>query len=233
MMNIIQRLEREQMGAILLKRSVPEFGPGDTVRVMVRVVETTEADQKDKKKKKVEKEQTVRFQAYEGIVIARSGAGLNENFTVRKISYGEGVERVFPVYSPFIAEIDVLRRGKVRRAKLYYLRGRRGKAARVFERTDMRARRLNAVWKGFRKPKGEDEDLTQIKGVDIDLQSRLRQLNCCKIGQIASFSDEDISNINEMLKLKGAIEKWDWVGQAQRLLTQMAAAGVPAEKTKK
>ena len=88
-------------------------------------------------------------------MIARSGAGINESFTVRKISYGEGVERVFPIYSPYIAEIEVLRRGKVRRAKLYYLRGRRGKSARIFERTDARARRLNAAWKGFKKPKGE------------------------------------------------------------------------------
>ena len=102
-------------------------------------------------------------------MIARSGAGINENFTVRKISYGEGVERVFPVYSPYIAEIEVIRRGKVRRAKLYYLRGRRGKAARIFERTDARARRLNAAWKGFKKPKGEAEDLTQIKGINAEM----------------------------------------------------------------
>ncbi|MBN9282630.1 MAG: 50S ribosomal protein L19, partial [Hyphomicrobium denitrificans] len=114
-MNIIQQLEREQMDAVLSKRSIPEFGPGDTVKVLVKVIESAETDPKDKKKK-VEKEPTVRFQAYEGVVIARSGAGLNENFTVRKISYGEGVERVFPVYSPYIAEIEVLRRGKVRRA---------------------------------------------------------------------------------------------------------------------
>ena len=99
-------------------------------------------------------------------MIARSGAGINESFTVRKISYGEGVERVFPIYSPYIAEIEVLRRGKVRRAKLYYLRGRRGKSARIFERTDARAKRLNAAFKGFKKPKGEPDDLTKIKGVD-------------------------------------------------------------------
>src|SRR6185437_13890354 len=185
-MNIIQELEREQMDAILSKRAVPEFGPGDTVKVMVKVVEGAETDPKDKKKK-TEKGPSVRFQAYEGVVIARSGAGLNENFTVRKISYGEGVERVFPIYSPYIAEIEVIRRGKVRRAKLYYLRGRRGKAARIFERTDARARRLNAAWKGFKKPKGEPEDLTQIKGIDADLQNRLKHLNCYKIEQIANF----------------------------------------------
>jgi large subunit ribosomal protein L19 len=230
-MNLIQQLEREQMDAILAKRGVPEFGPGDTVKVMVKVIEAADADPKDKKKNVV-KEPTTRFQAYEGVVIARSGAGLNENFTVRKISYGEGVERVFPVYSPFIAEIEVLRRGKVRRAKLYYLRGRRGKAARIFERTDARARRLNAAWKGFKKPKGEAEDLTQIKGIDIDLQNRLKQLNCYKIEQIANLSDEDIANIDETLNLKGAIEKQDWVGQAQRLLAELTAAEVPAEEAK-
>ena len=227
-MNIIEQLNREQMDAVLSKRGVPEFGPGDTVKVMVRVVETV--DPKDKKKAKNKVEAAVsRLQAYEGVVIARSGAGLNENFTVRKISYGEGVERVFPIYSPFIAEIEVIRRGKVRRAKLYYLRGRRGKAARIFERTDARARRLNAAWKGFKKPKGEPEDLTQIKGIDIDLQNRLKQLNCYKIEQIANLSDEDIANIDETLKLKGAIEKQDWVGQAQRLLAEMTVSEVPAE----
>ncbi|MET0406800.1 MAG: 50S ribosomal protein L19 [Hyphomicrobium sp.] len=232
-MNIIQQLEREQMDAILSKRGVPEFGPGDTVKVMVRVVEAAEKDPKDKKKAKSKVEAAVsRLQAYEGVVIARSGAGLNENFTVRKISYGEGVERVFPVYSPFIAEIEVLRRGKVRRAKLYYLRGRRGKAARIFERTDARARRLNAAWKGFKKPKGEPDDLTQIKGIDVDLQNRLKQLNCYKIEQIANFSDDDIANLDETLKLNGAIEKQDWVGQAQRLLAELTASEVPAEETK-
>ena len=163
-MNVIQELEREQINAVTAKRGVPEFGPGDTVKVMVKVIEGD----------------NVRTQAYEGVVIGRSGAGINENFTVRKISYGEGVERVFPVYSPYIAEIEVIRRGKVRRAKLYYLRGRRGKSARIVERSDARARRLNAQWKGFKKQKGEPDDLTQIKGIDADLVGRLRQLNCIK-----------------------------------------------------
>ncbi|MBA2126229.1 50S ribosomal protein L19 [Hyphomicrobium methylovorum] len=226
-MNIIQEIEREQMDAVLAKRGIPEFGPGDTVKVMVKVVETD--DPKDKKKGAA-KGPTVRFQAYEGVVIARSGSGINENFTVRKISYGEGVERVFPVYSPYISEIEVLRRGKVRRAKLYYLRGRRGKAARIFERTDARARRLNAAWKGFKKPKGEPDDLTQIKGIDVDLQTRLKHLNCYKVEQIANLSDEDISNLDESLNLKGAIEKQDWVGQAQRLVAELTAGEVPAEE---
>lgn len=213
-MNVIQEIEREQISAVMAKRGVPEFGPGDTVKVMVKVIEGD----------------NVRQQAYEGVVIGRSGAGINENFTVRKISYGEGVERVFPIYSPYIAEIEVVRRGKVRRAKLYYLRGRRGKAARIVERSDARARRLNAAWKGFKKPKGEADDLTKIKGIDADLAGRLRQLNAIKFDQIANLSDEDITNIDEALQLKGRIEKDDWVGQAQALIAEASAAEVPAEE---
>ena len=216
-MNIIQEIEREQMNAVLQKRGIPEFSPGDTVKVMVKVIEGEG------------KTQSVRLQAYEGVVIARSGGGINESFTVRKISYGEGVERVFPIYSPYIAEIEVVRRGKVRRAKLYYLRGRRGKAARIFERTDVRARRLNAQWKGFKKPKGEPDDLTRIKGIDVDLQTRLKQLNCYKYEQIANLSDEDFSNIDETLKLDGRIERDNWIKQAQDLVAEAAAAEVPAE----
>jgi len=212
-MNIIHELEREQMSAVTLKRAVPEFGPGDTVRVMVKVIEGN----------------NTRTQAYEGVVIGRSGAGVNENFTVRKISYGEGVERVFPVYSPYIAEIEVLRRGKVRRAKLYYLRGRRGKSARIPERSDARARRLNAQWKGFKKQRGEPDDLTKIKGIDVDLAARLRQLNCIKLEQIANLSDDDIANIDETLQLDGRIEKDDWIAQAQNLVAEAAAEEVPAE----
>jgi large subunit ribosomal protein L19 len=225
-MNIIQKLEREQMDAVLAKRAVPEFEPGDTVKVMVKVVELADIDPKDKKKKAAAPKVTERLQAYEGVVIARSGAGLNETFTVRKISYGEGVERVFPIYSPLIAEIEVLRRGRVRRAKLYYLRGLRGKAARIFERTDARARKLNAAWKGFKKPKGEADDLLQIKSIDADLFARLKQVNCYKYEQIANFSDEDIGNLDDALNLNGRIEKEDWVGQARALLT---AAEAPAE----
>jgi large subunit ribosomal protein L19 len=226
-MNIIQQLEREQMDAVLAKRGVPEFQPGDTVKVMVRVVEAAEVDPKDKKKKAAAaRAPAERLQAYEGIVIARSGAGINESFTVRKISYGEGVERVFPIYSPHIAEIEVLRRGRVRRAKLYYLRGLRGKAARIFERTDARARKLNAAWKGFKKPKGEADDLTLITGIDANLAARLKQLNLYKYEQIANFSDEDIGNVEGALNIDGRIEKQDWIGQARALLT---AAEAPAE----
>ena len=215
-MNIIQELEREQMNAVTAKRGVPEFGPGDTVKVMVKVIEGD----------------SVRTQAYEGVVIGRSGAGINENFTVRKISYGEGVERVFPVYSPYIAEIEVIRRGKVRRAKLYYLRGRRGKSARIFERTDARAKRLNAAFKGFKRPKGEAEDLTRIKGVTPELAGQLNGLGVIKFDQIAHFSDDDIANVDETLALAGRIEKDDWVRQAQGLVAELAAAEVPAADDK-
>ena len=117
-MNLIQQLEKEQMTKLSADKEIPDFQPGDTLLVNVKV---KEADK-------------TRIQAYEGVCIGRSGSGLNENFTVRKISYGEGVERVFPLYSPMIDSIKVVRRGKVRRAKLYYLRGRRGKSARIVER---------------------------------------------------------------------------------------------------
>jgi large subunit ribosomal protein L19 len=121
-MNLIQQLEKEQVAKLSAGKDIPAFGPGDTVLVNYKVVEG----------------ERTRIQAYEGVCIGRAGSGLNENFTVRKISYGEGVERVFPLYSPMIDSIKIVRRGKVRRAKLYYLRGRRGKAARITEKQDHR-----------------------------------------------------------------------------------------------
>ena len=127
-MNLIQTLEREQMNAVRGGRKLPSFRPGDTLKVNVKVVDVT-YDEKAKQNKTRE-----RLQAFEGVCIGRSGSGVNESFTVRKISYGEGVERVFPVFSPLVDSVEVVRRGKVRRAKLYYLRGRRGKAARIGER---------------------------------------------------------------------------------------------------
>ena len=217
-MNIIQQIERDQMDAVLAKRGVPEFQPGDTLKVMVKVIE---GEGKDR---------TVRLQAYEGVCIARAGGGINESFTVRKISYGEGVERVFPIYSPYIAEIDVVRRGKVRRAKLYYLRDRRGKSARIVERTDARARKLNAAWKGFKKPKGEAEDLTKINGISADLAVRLKQLNCVKYEQIANFSGEDIGHVEDAVNIAGQIHKNDWIGQARALLTAAPEAVEEAPK---
>jgi large subunit ribosomal protein L19 len=119
-MNLLKEIEKEQMAKLAAGKDIPDFQPGDTLIVNVKIVEGERS----------------RVQAYEGVCIGRAGSGLNENFTVRKISYGEGVERVFPLYSPMIDSIEVVRRGKVRRAKLYYLRGRRGKSARIFERRD-------------------------------------------------------------------------------------------------
>ena len=117
-MNVIDKIQKDQMDKIVAERSIPDFSAGDTIKVNVKIVEG------DKE----------RIQAFEGLCIARSGGGLNESFTVRKISYGEGVERIFPIFSPKIAGITVLKKGKVRRAKLYYLRDRRGKSARIVEK---------------------------------------------------------------------------------------------------
>ncbi|HFB2048928.1 MAG: 50S ribosomal protein L19 [Hyphomicrobiaceae bacterium] len=203
-MNIIEELEKEQIKKIATLRAVPEFSPGDTVRVMVKVVEG----------------KNIRNQAYEGVCIARSGKGLHENFTVRKISYGEGVERVFPVYSPFITDIEIVRRGRVRRAKLYYLRGRRGRSARIVERTDVRAKRLNATFKGFRRPKGEKDDLKLINNIAPDLETMLNKLNITKFDQIIALTDVDITNINKVLGLNGKIEKENWPAQAKVLLKE-------------
>jgi len=128
-MNLLQQFDAEQKAKLVAARPVPDFDAGDTLRVMVRVVEG----------------ERVRTQAYEGVVIARSNRSLHSNFTVRKLSYGEGVERVFPLHSPAIAEIIVVRRGKVRRAKLYYLRGRTGKSARIAEKLGLRTNAKDAA----------------------------------------------------------------------------------------
>ena len=117
-MNIVEKISQDQIDKVVEGRPVPEFGPGDTLKVHVKVVEGTRE----------------RVQIFEGVCIARKAGSINSNFTVRKISYGEGVERVFPLYSPRIDQIEVVRRGRVRRAKLYYLRGRRGKSARIAEK---------------------------------------------------------------------------------------------------
>ena len=121
-MNIIEKIEKAQIEKLQSDKKIPNFNPGDTVKVDVKVVEGTRE----------------RTQAFEGVCIARSGKGVNQSFTVRKISYGEGVERVFPLYSPKIASITILRKGKVRRAKLYYLRDRRGKSARIVEKIEIK-----------------------------------------------------------------------------------------------
>lgn len=140
-MNIIEQLDKEQMAVVTAVREIPDFAPGDTVTVNVKVKEG----------------ERVRVQAYEGVVIARSGGGLNQNFTVRKISYGEGVERVFPLFSPLIDSVKVVRRGKVRRAKLYYLRDRRGKSARIAERQTVRPAKGAVVPESGTADKAGDE----------------------------------------------------------------------------
>ena len=222
-MNIIEELEKEHLAELEAKRAVPEFAPGDTVRVSVKV--------KDGERERV--------QIYEGVVIARDGGGLHESFTVRKISYGEGVERVFPVYSPLIDNIEVVRRGRVRRAKLYYLRGRRGKSARIPERRDARAKGKAAAaarkaaakaFKGFTRPKGEADDLTQIKGVGEELIERLKKIGVIKFEQIANWTDEDIANVDDLLSFKGRIEREDWVNQAKALMAEATVEEVPAEE---
>ena len=211
-MNIIEQLEKEQVAALSKKRKVPEFGPGDTVRVNVKVVEG----------------ERTRVQAYEGVCIGRAGGGVNENFTVRKISYGEGVERVFPVHSPLINSIEVVRRGRVRRAKLYYLRGRRGKAARIPERQDPHRGKKKEAFKGFTKPKGEPDDLKLIAGITPELEKKLNKLGVIKFEQIANFSDEEIAYVDEALSLDGVIENEDWVSKAVALMAETTADEVPA-----
>ena len=211
-MNIIEQLEKEQAAALSKKRKVPEFGPGDTLRVNVKVVEGDRS----------------RVQAYEGVCIGRAGGGINENFTVRKISYGEGVERVFPVHSPLIDSIEVVRRGRVRRAKLYYLRGRRGKAARIPERQDVRAKKKGEAFKGFTKPKGAPDDLKLIAGITPELETKLNKLGLTKFEQIANLTDDEIAHVDESLKLNGQIENDDWTAKAVALMAETTADEVPA-----
>ncbi|ODS00569.1 50S ribosomal protein L19 [Methyloceanibacter methanicus] len=214
-MNIIAELEKEQVTERLNKRSVPEFGPGDTVRVNVKVVEGERS----------------RVQAYEGVCIGRAGGGIHENFTVRKISYGEGVERVFPIHSPLIESIEVVRHGRVRRAKLYYLRGRRGKAARIPERRDTRgdAKGKKAYsFKGFTKPKGEPDDLKLITGITEDLEKKLNKLGVTKIEQIATMNDDAIAYLSDKLSLGEQIEDGDWNGKAIAVMAEMTVDEVPA-----
>jgi large subunit ribosomal protein L19 len=210
-MNIIEQLEKEQVAALSKKRKLPDFGPGDTLRVNVRVVEG----------------ERTRVQAYEGVCIGRAGGGVNENFTVRKISYGEGVERVFPVHSPLIESIEVVRRGRVRRAKLYYLRGRRGKSARIVERQEVKGKKADA-FKGFTRPKGEPDDLKIIKGLNSDTERNLNKFGIIKYEQIANLTDEEIARLDEALNLNRAIENLDWISQARELMAATTVEEVPA-----
>ncbi len=151
-MNIIEKIEKSQIEKLQSERKIPDFNPGDTIKVDVKVVEGTRE----------------RLQAFEGVCIARGGSGKNKSFTVRKISYGEGVERVFPLYSPKIASITVVRKGRVRRAKLYYLRDRRGKSARIVEKIELKKKKelkTSIEKKSITIP--DDEKLKQKEEISI------------------------------------------------------------------
>jgi large subunit ribosomal protein L19 len=217
-MNIIAELEAEQMAAVAAKRKLPDFGAGDTVVVNVKVVEG----------------ERTRVQAYEGVVIGRSGGGLNENFTVRKLSYGEGVERIFPVYSPMIDSVKVVRRGKVRRAKLYYLKGRTGKSARIMEDqrqafADMATNAPAAV-----KVELAADDVSLIAGVGPKVKDALAKEGITSLKQIAEMDDAAIFALDEKLALKGKTKREDWVNQAKEMLAGAAPrAKVDQDKAKK
>jgi large subunit ribosomal protein L19 len=205
-MNLIQELEREQAEKITAKRTLADFAPGDTVVVSVRITEGERS----------------RVQAYEGVVIARSGSGLNQNFTVRKMSYGEGVERVFPLYSPMVEAVKVLRRGKVRRAKLYYLRGLTGKAARITEKKRVLAPgTISATGSATATAEAAppvSKEITGIIGIDAALAERLAGEGVSDLTQIAKWSADDIADYDAKLGLDGRIQAEDWVGQASNLI---------------
>ena len=203
-MNIIAQLEAEQMAAVVAKRPVPDFNAGDTVIVNVKVVEG----------------ERTRVQAYEGVCIARSGGGLNENFTVRKLSYGEGVERIFPVYSPLIDSIKVVRHGKVRRAKLYYLKGRTGKSARITE--DQRFDDVADAAPAAAKVELAADDVSHIAVIGPKVKEQLAAEGITSLKQIAELDDGAIFALDEKLGLKGKTKKEKWVKQAQDRLAKQA-----------
>jgi large subunit ribosomal protein L19 len=204
-MNIIAQLNAEQVAIVAAQRSVPDFDAGDTVIVNVKVKEG----------------ERTRVQAYEGVCIARSGGGINENFTVRKLSYGEGVERIFPVYSPMIDSIKVVRHGKVRRAKLYYLKGRTGKAARIVEDQRWDDTR-NVVAPVAAKVEVAADDVSLIAGVGPKIKDALHKEGITTLNQIAEMSDEAIFALDEKLGLKGKSKREEWVTQAKELVSGMA-----------
>jgi large subunit ribosomal protein L19 len=203
-MNIIAQLEAEQMAIVAAKRSIPEFDAGDTVVVNVKVVEG----------------ERTRVQAYEGVCIARSGGGINENFTVRKLSYGEGVERIFPVYSPLIDSIKVVRHGKVRRAKLYYLKGRTGKSARIAE--DQRFDDVVDAAPVAAKVELAADDVSHIAGIGPKVKDQLTAEGITSMKQIAEMDDAALFALDEKLGLKGKTKKEKWVKQAQDRLAKQA-----------
>jgi large subunit ribosomal protein L19 len=208
-MNIIAQLNAEQVAIVAAQRAVPEFDAGDTVIVNVKVKEG----------------ERTRVQAYEGVCIARSGGGINENFTVRKLSYGEGVERVFPVYSPMIDSIKVVRFGKVRRAKLYYLKGRTGKAARIVE--DQRWDDKRAPVALVAKVQMAADDVSLIGGIGPKIKANLAKEGVTSLNHIAAMTDEAIFNLDEKLGLKGRTKREEWIEQAKELL----AGKAPRAKT--
>ena len=205
-MNIIAQLEAEQMAAVAAKRQLPDFDSGDTVIVNVKVVEGDRT----------------RVQAYEGVVIARSGGGLNESFTVRKLSYGEGVERIFPVYSPMIDSVKVIRRGKVRRAKLYYLKGRTGKSARIAEDQRQAFADLGNIATAAVKVEVAADDVSLIAGVGPKIKEALAKEGITSLKQIAEMDDAAIFAIDEKLGLKGKTKREEWVTQAKEMLAGAA-----------
>jgi large subunit ribosomal protein L19 len=204
-MNIIAQLNAEQVAVVVAQRAVPDFDAGDTVIVNMKVKEG----------------ERTRVQAYEGVCIARSGGGINESFTVRKLSYGEGVERVFPVYSPMIDSIKVVRFGKVRRAKLYYLKGRTGKAARIVEdmRWDDKRTTVAAV---AAKVEVAADDVSLIAGVGPKIKDALHKEGITSLNQIAEMNDEAIFALDEKLGLKGKTKREEWVTQAKEIVSGMA-----------
>ncbi|HHI82173.1 MAG TPA: 50S ribosomal protein L19 [Rhizobiales bacterium] len=210
-MNIIEQLEAEQAAEITAKRQLPDFAPGDTVVVAVRIREGERS----------------RVQNFEGVVIARSGAGLNENFTVRKISYGEGVERVFPVYSPLIEGVTVRRYGKVRRAKLYYLRGLTGKRARIAEKQRVQVKKEIAEAAEKDADKISTDDISLISGIGEVLAKKLAGEGVNSFKQIAEWTADDIADYDAKLDLKGRIEREEWIEQAKELM----AGKAPRAKT--
>jgi len=224
-MNIIQQLESEQAAAVVAKREIPDFAPGDTVVVSVRVTEGERS----------------RIQNYEGVVIGRSGSGLHESFTVRKLSYGEGVERVFPIYSPLVEGVKVLRRGKVRRAKLYYLRGRTGKRARIAEKKRVLPTAAASAAAPATAAEAEAagstdfmDDISLISGVGDVLAEKLAGEGVTSLKQIAEWSADDIADYDAKLDLKGRVEREEWVEQAKELLAgKPPRAKVDQEKAEK
>lgn len=204
-MNIIAQLNAEQVAIVAAQRAVPDFDAGDTVIVNVKVKEGDRT----------------RVQAYEGVCIARSGGGINESFTVRKLSYGEGVERIFPVYSPMIDSIKVVRHGKVRRAKLYYLKGRTGKAARIVEDQRWDDNKAAPVVVAAKVEVAAD-DVSLIAGVGPKIKDQLHAEGITSLKQIAEMSDEAIFALDEKLGLKGKTKREEWVTQAREIVSGMA-----------